>query len=230
MKLDNVMMCVFVLILGLLTIHMFSNVCGCKSIVEGQGLGEAPEATTLVPSSFSNIYIDNVGMDIGVLNMDSSLEAVKSKYSYGNLQNDVQYELKRYLTETCNDRGEGYNSGQHQKIAVLFNIGGGGVTDLNSYIFSDSTDESNVFNKWENILKDFYVIWGGDRAGTHFCPGQQCESSYDWKWWLLSDPIDESITLQSLSYCGIIPIDPGVGDSIATTSSEPICEYFRIRI
>ena len=36
MDYDKIILCIFALILGMLVIHMFSNVCGCKSIVEGQ--------------------------------------------------------------------------------------------------------------------------------------------------------------------------------------------------
>ena len=39
MKVEKILICVFALILGMLVIHMFSNVCGCKSIVEGQCSG-----------------------------------------------------------------------------------------------------------------------------------------------------------------------------------------------
>ena len=61
MKLNNVMMCIFALILGLLTIHMFSNVCGCKSIVEGQcsANGREQERTGLDYSNFCDRFNPN---------------------------------------------------------------------------------------------------------------------------------------------------------------------------
>jgi hypothetical protein len=54
MDVEKIMMCIFALILGMLVIHMFSNMCGCKSIVEGQTC----ERTMSNPSNYFNCGAD----------------------------------------------------------------------------------------------------------------------------------------------------------------------------
>jgi hypothetical protein len=68
MNTENIVMCVFALILGMLLADMLKNVCGCKKVVEGQGT-----CVTLLPGTINGKDVD-AGIDCtGWLTVTESL-------------------------------------------------------------------------------------------------------------------------------------------------------------